>query len=145
MTERELIKYRKQFRDNHETFPEVLNLKAHERYAAGEETSNRRDPGSIPWIDYYRAFVNPSQELFTCACCGKTISSNQDIVDMNDDVEEAFGGHIYAGSIHQLDVKYYIVPLCPKCNNPIYKIIRLPSDCPAVEEVDPIILNDNDK
>lgn len=44
MTERELIKYRKQFRDNHETFPEVLNLKAHERYAAGEETSNRRAP-----------------------------------------------------------------------------------------------------
>ena len=144
MTEQELINYRKQFLDNHETFPEVLNLKAHGKYAAGEETSNRMAPDSISWIDYYRAFVNPSKEVFTCAACGKAISSNQDIVDMDDDVEEAFGGHIYVGRVKNSDIKFHIVPLCSKCNNSVYKIIRLASDCPAVEEVDPIILNDND-
>ena len=105
--------------------------------STGVNTASRQAKGGIPWIDYYRAFTNPECEVFKCAACGKSISTNPDILDMNDDVEEAVGGHIQflCKDFNDIEMEYYIVPLCSNCNNPSKPYLTLKPDTVAVEEV----------
>ena len=121
--------------------PVVVMLDRRDRFLNGKKTSDRIAYKGIPWIDYYRAITDNATTIFKCAGCGRTISTDDDIVDMNSDVHEAFGGHILVWD-NLMVFKYFIVPLCPKCNNSKNDIIRLVEDTIAVEEVGATILSD---
>ncbi len=134
MTENELKEYAETFRSENGT-PNIFTTSCVHHVSTGVNTSARHAQGDISWMEYYRAFTNPGEEVFRCASCGRSISTNLNIVDMNDDVENAEGGHIlFIGTAHH-DLNYYIVPLCPECNSPSKPYIDLPAGTTAVEEI----------
>lgn len=137
MNKQELKEYAKSFCKEEEKMPQVRTLDKSAHSSTGVNTASRHAKGGISWIDYYRAFTNPEREVFRCAACGKSISTNPDIVDMNDDVEEAEGGHILflSKDTQDIDLEYYIVPLCPGCNNPSKPFLTLTSGTIAVKEI----------
>lgn len=138
MTEKELKEYAENFKEGIAT-PNIFTTSCVHHVSTGVNTSARHAVGGISWMDYYRAFTNPGQEVFRCAACGRSISTNPDIVDMDDDVENAEGGHIlFIGTAHH-DLNYYIVPLCPECNHPSKPYINLVAGTTAVEEVGAIL------
>lgn len=141
MNTQELNDYTQSF-IKEEGSPKVLQLKRGSCYANAPKTSDRKPKGGISWIDYYRAFTDPTQTVFECVHCGKTISTDDDIIDMNDDVYEAFGGHILVGDMDKKSPWYYIVPVCQDCNTPD-KILHLKKDIPTVEEVAATIIKNN--
>lgn len=138
MTDNELIEYAENFKTENGT-PNIFTTSCLHRVSTGVNTSARNAVGGISWMDYYRAFTNPGQEVFRCTACGRSISNNPDIVDMDDDVEDAEGGHIlFIGTAHH-DLNYYIVPLCHECNNPSKSYINLGAGSTVVEEVGAIL------
>lgn len=131
MTTNELFDYQKEFLMILPS-PRVIRLQRGQRFLNAENTANRKAYRDIPWIDYYRAFTDPTAKVFRCAGCGALISTD-DIVDMDSDVGKAHGGHLLIGN--PVGVHFFIVPLCPMCNNPSKKIIRIANATLAVEEV----------
>ena len=138
MNKNDLTDYKRDFLRE---YPEPRTLELHRGtwFANGENTSDRKAFRRIDWIDYYRSFVDPEATVFQCAGCGADISCDDDIIDINENVNKAFGGHILIGTTQKID--YYIAPLCPKCNNPAKEIIKIPSDTIAVEEVGQTIIS----
>lgn len=131
---------------------EVLNL---------PRTSNRKPNGDFgrSWTQYWLAFSG--EQRLCCSVCGIPLWNNEaekskgicmDLVrqhEINNSVEnkddkmsledfESQGGHV------KLDGIIYITPLCPKHNKEKEgELITLQSGSVLVEEVDPIIENEN--
>lgn len=137
MTVSELKDYKQDFLRSYKQ-PKVITTSRQHPVSTGVNTSDRHALGGISWIQYYRAFTDPTIRVFKCACCGKSISDDPDVVDMDEVVYEAQGGHImFSGKDADPDVllDYYIVPMCEDCNKPDKKDVTILPSTTAVQEI----------
>lgn len=120
----ELIEYRNKLENELTAKCEVLVAQQGVKVHNAENTSDRRAPHGVSWIDYWRALTGRSESQLMCASCGKIIFAGEipkvirnlyAITNDSPEAHQALGGHI---SITPSDKEnYYITPLCPECNS----------------------------
>ena len=105
----------------------VLTAKVDTTLTNCNDTSDRKAPKGISWIDYWRSMTGCYDTRLTCCSCGKVIYAGKvpDVMvnmyrETGDDASrhKAIGGHMY---VEESETgKYpggrYIAPLCPECN-----------------------------
>lgn len=110
----ELIEYRSKLENELSAKCEVLVAQQDVKVHNVENTSERRAPHGVPWIDYWRALTGRSENLLMCASCGKIIFVGdvpkvmKNMYAITNDTPEAhlaFGGHI--SITHSDDENYY--------------------------------------
>lgn len=138
MTEKELIEYRNRL------LCVVPNLKTitldrNYTYINTPNTSDRKAPDGISWINFWRAVSGLYDNEMTCSCCGNPIKA--ELSQTDDDKLQAHGAHVMKSIIDRdgkrrlLLFKNYITPLCSACNNHNKLDITLRQDSVLVQEI----------